>query len=109
MPVAVALVSFAPLYAVFFQMLVNVAGLLVFARAYGEAVPWWVLARMPFSYLPYQWLLAFSALRATVRHLRGLAEWEKTEHVGAHRAALPARVRTDEPVASRNAAQEVLA
>lgn len=93
LPVAVALLSFAPLYAVVFQMLVNVAGLVTFARAYGEAVPWWVVARMPFAYLPYQWLIGFSALRATARHLRGRAEWEKTEHLGAHRPAVGARGR----------------
>ncbi len=92
LPVLVSLLTFAPLYAVAFQMLVNMAGIIVFGRTFGEPVPWRLLMRMPFTYLPYQWLIAFSALRATVRHVRGLGEWEKTEHRGAHRgvAAQPA-------------------
>ena len=90
LPVLVALLTLAPLYAVLLQMLANLAGVFVFARAYGEAVPWRVAALMPFAYLPYQWLIAVSAMRATVRHLRGQGEWEKTEHRGAHRSPLRA-------------------
>ncbi|MFL5828329.1 MAG: glycosyltransferase [Solirubrobacteraceae bacterium] len=89
LPVLAALLSLAPLYAVFFQMLVSIAGIIVFGRSYDERVPWRLLARMPLTYLPYQWLLAFSALRATVRHLRGESEWEKTAHTGAHRRGIP--------------------
>ena len=85
LPVAVALLSFAPLYAVGLQMLANVVGAMVYAKEFGERLPWWVYARMPFTYLPYQWLLGVSALRATARHVRGKGEWEKTEHSGAHR------------------------
>jgi glycosyltransferase XagB len=86
-PVVVALLTFAPLYAVFLQMLANVAGIVVFGRAFNERVPLRLLVTMPFTYLPYQWLIAFSALRATIRHIRGDREWEKTEHRGAHRRA----------------------
>jgi len=52
-------------------------------------MPWRILARMPFTYLPYQWLIGFSALRATRRLLLGRGDWEKTEHLGAHRPAIP--------------------
>ena len=38
------------------------------------------------GYLPYQWLLGFAALRAVWRQLRGMNNWEKTNHIGAHRA-----------------------
>jgi glycosyltransferase XagB len=85
LPVLVAILSFFPLYAVALQMLTNVAGAVVFGRTFGEPVPWWLIARMPLTYLPYQWLIAFSALRATARHVRGDREWEKTDHRGAHR------------------------
>jgi hypothetical protein len=85
LPVLAAILSFFPLYVVALQMLANVAGVVVFGRAFGEPVHWRLVARMPLTYLPYQWLIAFSALRATVRHLRGDREWEKTEHRGAHR------------------------
>ena len=37
------------------------------------------------AYMPYQWILGFAALRAFWRHLRGMNNWEKTKHVGAHR------------------------
>jgi hypothetical protein len=90
LPVLAALLTLAPLYAVLFQMLANMAGAFVFARAYDEPTPWRRVALMPLAYLPYQWMIAFSALRATVRHLRGEGEWEKTEHRGAHRSPLPA-------------------
>jgi cellulose synthase/poly-beta-1,6-N-acetylglucosamine synthase-like glycosyltransferase len=89
LPVAVALLSFAPLYAVILQMLANVAGIVVFGRTFDEPVPWRMLVRMPFTYLPYEWLIAFSALRATVREIYGNGDWEKTEHRGAHRLPRP--------------------
>jgi cellulose synthase/poly-beta-1,6-N-acetylglucosamine synthase-like glycosyltransferase len=85
LPVIVALLSFCPLYAVALQALTNIVGVVVFGRAFGERVPWRLVARMPLTYLPYQWLIAFSAVRAIVRHVRGDGEWEKTEHRGAHR------------------------
>ena len=103
LPVVVALLSFSPLYAVALQMLANVAGIFVFARSFGDRVPWWLIVRMPFTYLPYQWLIAFSALRATLRHIHGNGEWEKTEHRGAHRrpqAPVPQPVVLSEPLTS---------
>ena len=30
-------------------------------------------------------VLSYAAVRATVRELRGINNWEKTAHVGAHR------------------------
>jgi len=38
--------------------------------------------------VPYQLILAAAAVRASIRELRGVRTWEKTEHVGAHRPAL---------------------
>jgi len=93
LPVAVALLTFAPLYAVGLQLLANVVGVVLFGREYGERVPRRLIARMLLTYLPYQWLIGFSALRATWRHLRGDEEWEKTEHRGAHRTPVPAAAR----------------
>ncbi len=40
---------------------------------------------MALAYIPYQWVLAYAALRAFVRELRGISNWEKTQHTGAHR------------------------
>ena len=40
---------------------------------------------MTLTYLPYQWVLSYASIRATIRELRGINNWEKTAHVGAHR------------------------
>jgi hypothetical protein len=96
LPVLLALLLYFPLYGVLLQMLANVTAAFIFTREFGERLPWWVLARMPFTYLPYQWLIGFSALRATRRQLRGRRDWEKTEHRGAHRVGIPAERRVPE-------------
>jgi hypothetical protein len=62
----------------------------LFTREFGQRLPPLMLLRMCFTYIPYQWLLGLSALRATFREMRGRNDWEKTEHFGAHR--MPARV-----------------
>lgn len=96
LPVVVALLSCTPLYAIGLQMLTNLTGALVFAEEYDMRLPKRLLARMVFTYPLYQWLIAFAALRAWVRHALGRGEWEKTEHAGAHRAPAYA-----EPAAAR--------
>jgi hypothetical protein len=42
------------------------------------------------AWTPYQIVLAYAALRAVRRQMRGINTWEKTQHVGAHREALHA-------------------
>ncbi len=88
-PVPLAMLSFCPLYVVAFQLLLSVVGAVPFAREFGERLPMLMLPRMLVTYLPYQWLLGLSALRATWRELRGKNNWEKTEHFGAHRVRTP--------------------
>jgi hypothetical protein len=39
------------------------------------------------GFMPYQMLLSFGAVRAIYREFRGMNNWEKTEHTGAHRHA----------------------
>ena len=90
LPVIVALLSLAPLYVVALQMLASIIGAVEFGRLFEERVPVGLLMKMPFTYLPFQALIGFSALRAMVRQLRGKGEWEKTEHRGAHRIPLVA-------------------
>jgi hypothetical protein len=41
--------------------------------------------RMAVGWLPYQLMLSYAALRAVAREGRGATDWEKTQHVGAHR------------------------
>jgi hypothetical protein len=35
--------------------------------------------------VPYQLILAAAAVRASVREVKGIRTWEKTDHVNAHR------------------------
>ena len=91
LPVLVAMISALPLYVLVIQYR-DQPGRPV--RVYGgpraEAVAWsplWLV----FSYLPYQWLLGFAALRAVWRQLRGMNNWEKTQHIGAHRVGVRGR------------------
>jgi cellulose synthase/poly-beta-1,6-N-acetylglucosamine synthase-like glycosyltransferase len=90
--VPAALLSLAPLYVILLQMLASVVGIIEFGRLFGQRVPASLIARMPLTYLGFQFVLGFSALRAIVRNASGDREWEKTEHRGAHRAPLPAAV-----------------
>lgn len=85
LPVWAALISFLPLYSLGFQFLVTLAGAVKFARDYGFKVPLWLPLAMAISYLPFQWLLGISAIRAVYRELRRQQDWEKTAHLGAHR------------------------
>jgi len=38
------------------------------------------------AFFPYQWILSIGALRAVYRYIRGASNWEKTAHLGQHRA-----------------------
>ena len=79
------MLSSLPLYMLLVQFGISRGGAVrVHVRAPPAPLPaqplWLALA-----YLPYQWLLAFAALRAVWRQARGENSWEKTAHVGAHR------------------------
>ena len=84
-PVVVAMISLLPLYAIFFQLLVGLIGLQDFASAYGLRLKGRDLARYALGFLPYQFLLSISALRAVFREFKGATNWEKTAHSGVHR------------------------
>ena len=45
---------------------------------------------MALTWLPYQMVLSYAAFRALRRQLAGRGEWEKTEHIGAHRTGADA-------------------
>ncbi|MGN6245003.1 MAG: glycosyltransferase [Motilibacteraceae bacterium] len=89
-PVAVTLVAFVPLLLVLASVIVEAVALHEFGRDYDVPVRlrhylWLVLGTVP-----YQWLLAFAAVRAVWREVRGERGWEKTAHTGAHRVPAPA-------------------
>ncbi|MCM0620597.1 glycosyltransferase [Nocardioides bruguierae] len=83
-PTLVALLSFVPVVPTLVTIVVEAAGLGEFARAYGVRLRPWDYLRLVLGTFPYQVLLAFAALRAAWRELRGDSSWEKTEHTGAH-------------------------
>jgi cellulose synthase/poly-beta-1,6-N-acetylglucosamine synthase-like glycosyltransferase len=91
-PVLVAIISCLPCYALLLQFGVSLVGLYEFTAIHrlrpSILSPLW----LALAYLPYQWILGFAAFRAVWRQLRGVNSWEKTTHIGAHRAppaALP--------------------
>ncbi len=89
-PELVAMLSLLPLYMLLAQLAISLVGLFEFTSAYGLRPGLWTPLRMILTYLPYQWLLAFAALRAVWREVRGVTTWEKTAHTGAHRRGQPA-------------------
>jgi hypothetical protein len=70
---------------------VEAAALGEFGRAFRIRIRTWDRIRLLLGAFPYQLLLAFAALRAVWREIRGQGGWEKTSHANAHRAGPPAR------------------
>jgi cellulose synthase/poly-beta-1,6-N-acetylglucosamine synthase-like glycosyltransferase len=86
-PVPVALLSWLPVFLITGHFLTAVIGLYEFTEAHGlKASPWTVLV-MALTWLPYQLVLAYAAMRALRRQMLGIGDWEKTAHIGAHRTA----------------------
>ena len=100
-PVGIAMISLLPLYAIFFQLLVGLIGLRDFADSYGFRLKALDLVRYALGFVPYQFLLSISALRAVFREFKGANDWEKTAHSGVHRAPAEAKIpqRSARPVA----------
>ena len=84
-PVQVALISYLPVVMLIAHFLVSVVGLREFAAAHGLKVTRADVGRLALAWFPYQLVLAYAAGRAVVRQARGINNWEKTAHVGAHR------------------------
>jgi glycosyltransferase XagB len=85
-PVLAALLSFVPLTPALVVLVVEVVGLSEFCRNYGFRVRLRDYLRLVLAAPLYHLLLATAAVRAVARELRGNRGWEKTAHVGAHRA-----------------------
>jgi cellulose synthase/poly-beta-1,6-N-acetylglucosamine synthase-like glycosyltransferase len=88
-PVLTAIVLALPLYLLAAHLFLALLGLYEFAGAHGMRPSWKTPLVMAVGYLPYQWVLSYASVRATLRELRGINNWEKTAHVGAHRQAAP--------------------
>jgi hypothetical protein len=86
-PVLTAIVLAFPLYLLAAHLLLAILGLYEFTSAHHLKPSWKTPIVMTLGYLPYQWVLSYASVRATLRELRGINNWEKTAHVGAHRDA----------------------
>ena len=84
-PVPVALLSWLPVLLIAAHFLASVVGLYEFAGAHGLPVSPRTVLTMALTWLPYQAVLSYAALRALRRQRMGIGNWEKTAHVGAHR------------------------
>jgi cellulose synthase/poly-beta-1,6-N-acetylglucosamine synthase-like glycosyltransferase len=84
-PVLFVLFSFLPMIPTLATLVVEMIGLAEFNRMFNLKVRLRDYLKLVLGSVPYQLLLAYAALRASVRELRGQRNWEKTEHVGAHR------------------------
>jgi glycosyltransferase XagB len=71
------------------HLIINLVGLFEFTSAHHIKISPLILIKMVITYLPYQWLINFSAFRALWRQFRGINNWEKTDHLGAHRKGKP--------------------
>jgi cellulose synthase/poly-beta-1,6-N-acetylglucosamine synthase-like glycosyltransferase len=87
-PMPFVLFTYVPLAATIATLVVEMVGLAEFNRMFGLKVRIRDYVKLVLGAVPYQLLLAFAALRASAREVRGERGWEKTEHVGAHRDAL---------------------
>ncbi|MGY1779013.1 glycosyltransferase [Geodermatophilus sp. SYSU D01036] len=90
-PVGIALISYVPVVLLAAHFMIHVVGLYEFTEAHGLKPSRTMILRMAVAWFPYQVLLAYAALRALARHLRGVHNWEKTAHTGQHRGAAAAR------------------
>jgi len=84
-PVLVAIFLTIPMYLLAAHFVLSVIGLYEFTSAHGLKPSWKAPLMMAISYLPYQWVLSYAAVRAVVREMKGINNWEKTKHVGALR------------------------
>jgi cellulose synthase/poly-beta-1,6-N-acetylglucosamine synthase-like glycosyltransferase len=83
---AVVLIAYLPIYPILFHLLLTLAGARLFAVDYGIRLRPRDYLWLCVTFLPYHVLIGLSAVRAMGRQLLGVRNWEKTAHVGAHRA-----------------------
>jgi len=80
--------SFIPLMLVVIQCIINTIALREFIHEQKLPERKMIYFTMLFTFIPYQFLLAIGALRATYREMLGLNNWEKTFHSGEHRVTV---------------------
>jgi cellulose synthase/poly-beta-1,6-N-acetylglucosamine synthase-like glycosyltransferase/GT2 family glycosyltransferase len=84
LPITLALLSFLPLVPLTAILMAELIGLAQFCREFSLRARPLDYLRLVVGSIPYQLLLCAAAARAAWRELRGINNWEKTAHVGAH-------------------------
>lgn len=85
LPVALSLLSFIPILILLVQYTISAVGMHELIKEQKLPHDRTIYVKLFVTLLPYQILLGVGALRATYRELRGINNWEKTAHTGAHR------------------------
>lgn len=85
LPVLVSMLSFVPLLIALIMLMISVVGLHEFGRDQHLRVRFHHYLVLIVTFIPYQFLLMVSAVRALLREMRGSRGWEKTAHAGRHR------------------------
>jgi len=99
LPLALAILSIIPAYLLLMQMLTANVGLYEFTRKYNFKYSILVPIKLFITFIPYQLILGFSALRATIRLVFRNTNWEKTAHVNAHRVVAKSEPATEKQYA----------
>lgn len=84
LPIVLTLAGFLPVVPLIAILVVEAVGLSEFGRDFGMRVRARDYVGLIVGFLPYQLLLAGAACHAATREVRGVNNWEKTAHVGAH-------------------------
>jgi glycosyltransferase XagB len=87
-PVLVALISYLPVAMLLAHYLTGAVGLYEFTDAHGLDASLKEVLHLALTWFPYQLLVSYAALRAVRRQLQGASNWEKTQHIGAHRVGV---------------------
>lgn len=85
LPILMALISMLPLYILIMHFVILNIGLHEFTRKYNIKYPLWMPLKLAVTFIPFQLVLGYSALRAVYRDRKNNNTWEKTEHLNAHR------------------------
>ncbi|HLW02942.1 MAG TPA: glycosyltransferase [Ktedonobacterales bacterium] len=89
LPLWIAVLTFMPLYCFVLAMCIDLAGLHEFVKVHHRRWKWREALTLMIAFFPYQLLLGIGAIRAFWRQVRGASNWEKTAHIGQHKANIP--------------------
>lgn len=85
LPVIATLLVMYPFYLLVLQLVVQILGYTEFSKDFHQRMSVLVILTIVLTFVPYQMVLAFSALRAVLRHTQQKTNWEKTTHLNLHR------------------------